>query len=216
MKKLFTLLAVMIVALSSLLPVYAADGKVIYEENAKQFIFEPGSSYSPTDLFSSFKDVMPGDTVTQRITVKNSADNGVNVRIYLRSLGADAGSADFLSKLGLKVSKSGENAYMFDAAASESAALTDWVCLGTLYSGGEVELDVTLTVPIELSNEYQNKIGYLDWGFKVEEIPVSEGEPQIPTEPTKGIDPQIILWILLAFSSLATFVTVLLKLRKTK
>ena len=169
MKKVITLLVVLILSLSSVLPVYAADGKVTYDGNAREFIFEPGSEHSLTDLFPNFKGVMPGDTLTQKITVKNDAANNVKVKIYIRSLGAHEDSVEFLSQLGLKVQKSEDNemAYMFDAAANETAQLTDWVYLGTLYSGGEVNLDVILDVPVELDNEFQNKICYLDWEFMI-------------------------------------------------
>ena len=106
MKKLIVLLTVCILALSTVMPVYAADGKVTYSGNAGKFVFEPGSDYSLTDLFPNFKDVMPGDTLTQKITVKNNADNKVKVKIYMRSLGAHEDSVEFLSQLGLKVQKS--------------------------------------------------------------------------------------------------------------
>ncbi len=182
MKKIITLLTVLVLILFSVLPVYAANGKVTYSGNAGNFVFEPGSDHSLTDLFPNFKGVMPGDTLTQKITVKNNADNKVKVKIYIRSLGAHEDSVEFLSQLGLKVAKSEENkmAYMFDAAANETAQLTDWVYLGTLYSGGEVNLDVTLNVPTSLDNEYQSKIGYLDWEFLIEEFPIEEGDLKIP------------------------------------
>lgn len=182
MKKIITLFIALILALSFALPAFAADGKVTYDGNAQEFIFEPGSEYSPTDLFPNFKDVMPGDTLTQKITVKNDASNDVKVKIYIRSLGAHDDSAEFLSQLGLTVLKSEDNkmAYMFDAAANETAQLTDWVCLGTLYSGGEVDLDVILDVPAELDTEFQDEIGYLDWEFMIEEFPIEEGDPQPP------------------------------------
>ena len=182
MKKLITFFVVLMVALSSVWPAHAADGKVTYSGNAGSFVFAPGSEHSLTDLFPNFKGVMPGDTLTQQITVKNNADKKVKVKIYLRSLGAHKDSKEFLSRLGLKVAKSEKNkmAYMFDAAANETAQLTDWVCLGTLYSGGEVDLDVTLDVPVALDNEFQNKIGYLDWEFRVEEYPVEPGDPEVP------------------------------------
>ena len=96
MKKVITLLVVLILSLSSVLPVYATDGKVRYDGNAREFIFEPGSEYSPTDLFPNFKGVMPGDTLTQKITVKNDVSNNVKVKIYIRSLGAHENSAEFL------------------------------------------------------------------------------------------------------------------------
>ena len=215
MKKIITLLIVCVIALSSVLPVYAADGKVTYSGNAGNFVFEPGSDHSLTDLFPNFKGVMPGDTLTQKITVKNDADNKVKVKIYIRSLGAHEDSLEFLSQLGLKVAKSEDNemAYMFDAAANETAQLTDWVYLGTLYSGGEVNLDVTLNVPVELPNEYQNKIGYLDWEFMIEEFPV---EPDDPKPPQTGDNSHMGLWFALMLCSGAMLIILLVWRKKDK
>ena len=193
MKKLISLIITLMLSFSVALPAFAADGEVIYDGDAKEFIFEPGSEHSPTDLFPNFKGVMPGDSLTQKITVRNDASNEVKVKIYLRSLGAHEDSVEFLSQLGLRVQKSEENemAYMFDAAASETAQLTDWILLGTLYSGGEVNLDVILDVPVELGNEFQEAIGYLDWEFMVEEFPIEEDDP---TPPDTGDDSEMILW----------------------
>ena len=215
MKKIITLLITLVLLLSSAVTVFAADGKVTYSGNAGNFVFEPGSEHSLTDLFPNFKGVMPGDTLTQKITVKNDADNKVKVKIYMRSLGAHEDSVEFLSQLGLKVAKSEENemAYMFDAAANETAQLTDWVCLGTLYSGGEVNLDVTLNVPTSLDNEFQSKIGYLDWEFMIEEFPVEEGDPK---PPQTGDNSNMGLWFALMISSLAILIILLVWRKKDK
>ena len=201
MRKIITLLVALLMILSSTLPVMAADGKVTYSGNAGKFVFEPGSDHSLTDLFPNFKGVMPGDTLTQKITVKNDADNKVKVKIYIRSLGAQEDSREFLSQLDLKVQKSAENemAYMFDAAASEKGQLFEWVCLGTLYSGGEVNLNVILDVPVELDNMFKQRVGYLDWEFMIEEFPVEEGDPK---PPLTGDNSNIALWATLAVLSL--------------
>ena len=215
MKKIIALLFTFVLLLSSTVTVFAADGKVTYSGNAGNFVFEPGSDHSLTDLFPNFKGVMPGDTLTQKITVKNDADNKVKVKIYIRSLGAHEDSKEFLSQLGLKVKKSSDNdmAYMFDAAANETAQLTDWVYLGTLYSGGEVNLDVTLNVPVELPNEYQNKIGYLDWEFMIEEFPV---EPDDPKPPQTGDNSNMGLWFTIMIFSLIMMIILLVWRKKDK
>ncbi len=215
MKKLISLMITLILSISAALPAFAADGEVIYDGDAKKFIFEPGSEHSPTDLFPNFKGVMPGDSLTQKITVRNEASNEVKVKIYLRALGAHEDSVEFLSQLGLRVQKSEENemAYIFDAAASETAQLTDWVLLGTLYSGGEVNLDVILDVPVELGNEFQEAIGYLDWEFMVEEFPIEEDDP---TPPDTGDDAEMILWASLMGGAVLVMLILIVLMTKRK
>lgn len=179
--KFSSLLLALLLSLSMTFPVFAG-GSVSYSDGAQSFIFGPGSKHSATDLFSDLKGVMPGDSITQKITVRNDSYHGVKVDIYMRSLGAHKDSAEFLSKLRLSVARSEQNrmAYMFDATADQTAGLTDWVFLGTLYSGGEVNLDISLDVPIELGNEYQDAVGYIDWEFRVEKKPVDPSDPVPP------------------------------------
>ena len=129
----------------------------------------------------------------------------------MRSLGAHKDSVEVLSQLGLKVAKSQNNkmAYMFDAAADETAQLTDWVCLGTLYSGGEINLDVELSVPVTLDNMFKEKIGYLDWEFMIEEFPIEESDPK---PPATGDDSNVVLW--LTVFGISAVVTILLFKKK--
>lgn len=213
MKKIITILVALVIALSLVLPAYAEEGRVIYDGNSQEFIFEPGSDFSPTDLFPNFKDVMPGDTLTQKITVKNDADKKVKTKIYIRSLGAHEDSVEFLSQLGLSVRKSKDNkmAYMFDAAADETAQLTEWLCLGTLYSGGEVNLEVELTVPVEMDNKFKSKIGYIDWEFMVEEFPIEESDPK---PPQTGESYNVVWWAVLMLCSLIMMIILLVRRRK--
>ena len=215
MKRILAVIVAVCLALFAVTSVSAADGNVTYDGKAQEFIFEPRSDYTPTDLFPNFKDVMPGDKLTQSITVKNERSNEVKVNIYIRSLGALEGSEAFLSQLNMKVVRSENNtmAYMFDAAADQTAGMTDWVYLGTLYSGGEVNLDVVLGIPVELDNNYQNQIGYLDWEFMIEEFPV---DPDDPKPPQTSDNSNLGLWLAVMICSLTMMIILLVWSKKDK
>lgn len=205
MKKFFRIISSLVLALmllcSTAVSFATGSSSVTYKGKAKEFIFQPGSDYSVTDLFTNFKGVMPGDTLTQKINVRNEASKKVNVKIYIRALGpaelennngeeivsADD-SADFLKEMKLTVETDSDKK-LFDAPADQTAGLTDWVCLGTFRSGADVDLNVNLEVPITMGNDYQERIGALDWQFMAEEYPLNPDDPSTPTDPNGPDDP---------------------------
>ena len=99
------------------------------------------------------------------------------------------------------------DAVLFEAPANETAQLTDWVLLGTLSAGGQANLDVTLNVPIEMGNDFANQIGYLDWQFKIEEI---------PDPPKTGDEANLMLYGTVALVSLVALVAVLVVYKRKK
>jgi LPXTG-motif cell wall-anchored protein len=212
MKSILTILFAVVLTVCMAVPAFAADASVKYDGNAQKFIFTPGSDYSPTDLFDNFKSVMPGDSLTQKVAVKNDVSNDVKIKLYLRSTGAQEGSEEFLSQMKLTVTQDGESE-LFSAPADQTAGLTDWVCLGTFYSGADISLDIKLDVPLEMGNDFQNGVGTLGWEFKVEELPI---DPDDPKPPQTGDNSNVWLYgvVCLASAGMLFFLLLLAKKRK--
>ena len=117
----------------------------------------------------------------------------------------------FLSQMNLTVQQM-DDSILFAAPADETAQLTDWVYLGTVYSGGEITLNVTLEVPITMGNAYQKEIGYIDWEFKIEELPIESTDPE---PPRTGDTSNIFLYLgLMVFSPAALLYLLIVRKRQ--
>lgn len=202
MKKTFLIL----LALMLLWAGAQAASLVRYEGGAEKFVFLPGTAFSENDLFDNYKMVMPGDVLTQRITIRNTS--GKPVRIYLRAEKVDAQYEEFLSRINLQVSA--KDGQIFDAAVSETGQLTENTLLGTFRKGGSTDLVLTLTVPYDLGNEFMCTMGVVPWTFLVEEV------PEDPTTPQTGDPFDLVTWLLAAALILAAIGWVLLKMKSQK
>lgn len=200
MKKIMAILLALLVLCST---AFAASS-VRYEGGAEAFVILTGSEYAD-DLFENFKNVMPGDVLTQRIPVSNASDK--QVRIYLRAEPVDETYRAFLEQLTLQVTCQDEE--IFEAAASETAQLTENTLLGTFKTAGSTELVVTLTVPLDLGSEYMGAMGIVPWTFLVEEIPDDD-------TPHTGDDFELGTWLLAAGMILAAILLVLVKMKRQK
>ena len=220
--KTISALALVLVLLLGMSATAFAESKVTYEGGAEKFVFLPGSEYSETDLFENFKGVMPGDVITQEITVQNNYTKAEKVNIYLRAVVHDeqgnplseevartedlVSMQDFLSQLTMTV-KQGDKV-LFSASPDELDGLKENVLLGAFPGRSKTILTVELSVPIELGNEYANRVGEVDWVFTAEEV--------TKTVQT-GDDSDLILWAALMTLSLVTAAGVILSLnRKNK
>ena len=89
MKTLLSLVMVIAALAALTVPALAADSVVRREGTSGLVIETVGSGSTDTDLFGSFKNVMPGDELTVDITVKNSVSGFDYVKLYIRAVPHD-------------------------------------------------------------------------------------------------------------------------------
>ncbi|MBO4326344.1 MAG: hypothetical protein J5950_03630 [Clostridia bacterium] len=141
-----------------------------------------------SDLFSSFKNLLPGQTVIQNISVGNS--NVQSTEIFLKAECGDRGNDELLLRLltgytEIEVKANGKTVYKGpvwrDGAVPELRAAEDGgqdgraLALEELYGGGislgsiAADSDTQITVELKLSpeagNEFQDLAGDVDWIF---------------------------------------------------
>ena len=181
-KAICTLVLMLLMVMSLASTAFAASPDITFNGFSKGFDLQPGSEYTKTDLFGNFKNVMPGDTVTETITFTNSATDCDFVNLYMRAEAHDeaanplsskvaeketvATMTEFLSRLSMKIWNGTE--LIYDSSPDEPDGLKNNQFLGTFRTGETATLKVELTVPIDLDNEYANRLGEVDWIFHVE------------------------------------------------
>lgn len=222
-KTIASLVMMLVLLLGIGAPAYA-EGTVSYKGGAEKFVFLPGSGYTDTDLFDGFKGVMPGDTITQTVEVRNRFLGTGSVNIYLRAVAHDevdnplskevaatgetvAKMSDFLSQLYMEVWQGGTCIYT--GTPDQLDGLKNNVLLASVPRFGSVTLTVKLQVPKELGNEYANRVGEVDWVFTAEEL-----DPQ--GNPKTGDTSNLILWIVVMVVCLAAIAVVAFLVLKKK
>ena len=155
-KAITSLVLMLLVVMSMSVTAFAASPSITFEGFSKGFDFQPGSEYTQTDLFGGFKNVMPGDTVTETITFVNSAADCDFVNLYMRAEAHDetanplnpkvaenetvATMTEFLSKLSMKVWNGTE--LIYDASPDQLDGLKSDKFLGTFRTGETVTLSL--------------------------------------------------------------------------
>ena len=210
-RNLSSLLLALVMILSMSVTAFAADSTITFKGALEGFDFQPGSDYTATDLFDNFKDVMPGDKLTETIQVTNEATDCDYINLYMRAIAhEEAGnpltySESFEQADGKDQSQvtgkrdetvatmsdflaqltmrvyNGEK-LIYEASPDELDGLKENVLLGTFRKGESTILTVELEVPITLGNEYANRVGEVDWVFQIEAM----DDPE-PDEP--GLEP---------------------------
>lgn len=160
------------------LPVLAAGSTVTYDGGAEKFIFTPGGGTGPADLFGGFKGVMPGDVLTDSIEVRGVPAKGTKLTLYFRTDGILRETAPgFLEQIRLRVTGTAGEVF-FDGTLDGAAG---WIWLGDYTKGDLKYLNLALSVPIEMGNDFQDALGAVQWRFLAEVIPVETCPTTCPT-----------------------------------
>ena len=184
MKKLFSnLFLSCLLGLTLNFNAFAAS-TVQFENGAENFVFYSDSDWSETDLFGGLKNLIPGDTRSENILIKNSAPDFDYIKIYLRAEPVSAPSSAFLSKLTLNLYKDSE--LISRSSASEQGSLQTNLELGTVEYNDETLLTAEILAPASLTSEFSDTSAEILWTFTAEAF--KNGVP-VPITPNTGSSP---------------------------
>ncbi len=178
------------------------------------FQVSPGSQESQSDLFSSFKGVMPGDVCVETIEIRNRTGERKPIRLALTAISPvmdspepeqRAAMEELLSMLSVRVWA--KNTLVFDATAAASSNKS--VSLGVIPYGKSADMRVELTVPVEVNNRQARNIAQIQWVFSAEDA-------SDPSAPQTGDNSHLVLWSVLCVVSLGGVVGVYFWSRKRK
>lgn len=157
-------------------PARAAEGdpRISYDGAQNVLTVEGGTgSATVTDLFASFKGVVPGDSITQNVDI-DLAHISAQTRLYIQ---ADTSrltekQREVLGQMQLAVSFAGEGivAGAQQGAPSAVFASTDPVLIATVEGPATATTTLTLTVPTTVGNELaEMQEAVIPWIITIEE-----------------------------------------------
>lgn len=170
LSKLFGI-ACAVLLLASIAPAvaHAAPGEpvVVYDAAAHKW---HGENLKTSDVMADFTDVMPGDVLVQQFSVR--VDNAkAPVSVFMRrnvpshAANAQAQEAGVLDGVQY-VAEVGGNVV---AQGNLVDLLEGNVAIARFSKSGSVPARITLSVPVEYGNEFQNAAYALDWLFIAQE-----------------------------------------------
>lgn len=191
-------------------------------ESDKKFVFNPES----TDLFASFKDLVPGETRVQTIDVTNKYSK--KVEIMLRALAVDQNKAtpenlalvqEMLEKYATVVITDDSGKVIYEGpvwgnypnTSTGKDSMKDYISLGSFDVNASKTLTVKLTLDPSLDNRYQDLWGLIRWEFLAQG---DEAKDTTTSLPQTGGSNNVILWFIIFATALAAVGIVVFTLRK--
>lgn len=180
---------------------------VEYEDNSKELLA------TPEDFFSNFTNAMPGDTLTDTVTLTNTTDQTAEFFFRTEVPGSMSNQQlALLNEIILSISVDGKTLY-FGNLFAESMA-TD-ISLGTFESGTSRAFTFTMEVPNYWTNSYALQDCVVKWIFSVMPEPIPQPEPVISLVPQTGDIQPSEIYILAAIGSISCAVLIW-RFRKAK
>ena len=204
------------------------DINIVYEERpASGDNSDSGVSFSgekdgfrfgkDSDLFSSFKQLLPGQVVVQNISVENAGNK--STEIFLRAENGGSGSDELIGKLltgytKVTITVGGEQVYsgplwqdgsgnggeqLRRGGESGSDLYGQGICLGRFDAKSGTPITVELELSRDAGNEFSDLVGEVDWIFYARG---SDNEP-IPSTGDNDVSIWIIIMIVSAGSCIA-------------
>jgi hypothetical protein len=157
-----------------------------------------GENGANPDFFKAYtKDLVPGDEVTFAIKLNNLSSQ--TMRFYFwasdtdfgNNLEAKALSDELLSLINIKIMLANNEVPIYDGPADgkgdgsssttkiTGTGVSDAITLGWLSAGAQSFLQITISIPSNLGNEYQSLFAAVDWTFlsEIYEVPPSTDPP---------------------------------------
>lgn len=165
-----------------------------------------------SDFFQNLDTLMPGDTVSDTVYVKNQNDHAANLFFHTETP-EDLSEAqmDLLKNLQLSIQVNGNSVYEGNL---ESTDLNEKISLGLYEKGSEGKIDFSVSMPKEDKNVYAVRDTDITWVF---DCGWDDGESDHYQAPKTGLEDHILKDLLLAGTCLLIGgISVLLGMRKQK
>lgn len=186
-RKILSILMMLALFMQMSIGVFAAgESNVTFDGEAKDFIFLNGN----TELFDNFKNLMPGETRSQTITLKN--DDYEQMKFYLSAkVSEEMGAGGIVFEITLK--KDGKEFYKGKIGGLESFGegyMADDFLLESLPKGGTADIDLEIYVDGDsMDNSYQNTEGVVNFIFSVSRDENANQTEAPSTEKPSGKNP---------------------------
>lgn len=178
--------------------------KVEYENNADMYI------NVPDDFFGKLGHILPGDSITQQVTIKNTSKEELEYQVFTNTTNDISGkSLELLKKINITINA--EDKKIYDGSLYK----IDNCSLGKYKPNETSIITFTINIPKEFENEYSALNTLINWKFSVigaEKVTPPEEEK---TSPKTG-DTKFIVSITMFFISTIVFIITLIAEKRTK